>query len=265
MRSDHHIHHPTQMVPRDCATSGYKRVIHDPTTWRRLQEAYIEMADDEHSDRYARRKKKLPSYSGFSVSVEVRDDGHRGRSIYAAEPIAKGTKVWDDTHLVSFNSPDELKGFLGKLDHDLQCDALLWAYVEKGDGYVALALDPASFVNHGETEEVINLDKDCFAIRDISIGEELLENYTHFIGFDEEEVKWFNRIRGVAWKEAVAASQARSTNEYNLLGAPKAWGVLKGDDVALTWLPAVLVFIVAVWVLKKIFPSNVLKKDKGGI
>ena len=65
--------------------------------------------------------------------------------------------------------------------HDLQCDILLWSYVEKGEGYVSLALDDGSFVNHGETSDVINLDKDCSAIRDIEIGEELLENYTEFV------------------------------------------------------------------------------------
>ena len=53
--------------------------------------------------------------------------------------------------------------------------------MEKGEGYVSLALDDGSFVNHGETSDVINLDKDCSAIRDIEIGEELLENYTEFV------------------------------------------------------------------------------------
>ncbi|VEU34948.1 unnamed protein product [Pseudo-nitzschia multistriata] len=207
-------------IPRDCATSHYKRLIHDALTWRFLQDTYIETVDNRG---YSVRRDDLPSYSGFAVQVEIRDDGHRGRSVYAAEPIKKGTKVWKSTHLVSFSTPFELQSFLGELDHDLQCDALLWAYVEKGEGYVSLALDPASFVNHGETEEDINLDGDCYALRDIRMGEELLENYTHFIGFGEEEgVEWYNHIRGLAWQEGDLGSRtAESTNEYNLLGAPK--------------------------------------------
>ena len=262
----------TNSVPTDCATSGYKRTIHDPATWRFLQEIYIESVDEAHSERYERKKEHLPSYSGFAVAVEVKDDGHRGRSIYAAEPIAKGTRVWKPTHLVEFHTPREMHAFLGQLDHDLQCDALLWAYAEKGSGYVALALDPASFVNHGETEDVINLDEDCVALRDIRVGEELLEDYSRFIGFDEEEIKWFSKIRGDAWKEGSGQGQARSTDEYNLLGAPKMLRVVSGNDGDLTvsasvWEPilALSLFGAAFFAVKYLHTSRFFKKQKGGI
>lgn len=64
----------TNSVPTDCATSGYKRTIHDPTIWRFLQEVYIESADEARSERYEEKKEHLPSYSGFAVAVEVKDD-----------------------------------------------------------------------------------------------------------------------------------------------------------------------------------------------
>ena len=259
-------------IPKDCATSGYKREIHDATTWRFLQESYLDSVDERVAQHYRAKRRQIPSYSGFQVDVEVRDDGHRGRSVYAMEPIEKGTKVWDPSHLVKFHNPLELREFLGHLDHDLQCDSLLWAYVEKGMGYVALALDPASFVNHGETEEVINLDADCYALRDIRVGEELLENYTHFIGFDDEETQWFNRIRGVAWKEGGPPDRARSTDEYNLLGAPKTWGNSVGfggsgfgrfgpKEASVVVLGGLVGFAVA----KKFFPSHWFRKQKNGI
>mmetsp|Transcript_14943 Transcript_14943/g.30979 ORF Transcript_14943/g.30979 Transcript_14943/m.30979 type:complete len:269 (-) Transcript_14943:452-1258(-) len=213
----------SRVIPKNCGNSGYQRKIHDATVWRHLQETYIDTVDNTFSNIYEDAKEAWPSYSGFLVSVNVKDDGKRGRSIYAAEPIAEGTKVWKPVHLAQFHSPTELRTFLDELDHDLQCDALLWAYVEKGTSYVALALDPASFVNHGETEDVVNLDENCVALRDIEMGEELLENYSEFIGFDENEVEWFHRIRGVAWKEK-GPSRSHSTDEYNMLGAPKMWG-----------------------------------------
>jgi hypothetical protein len=264
----------TNSIPRDCATSGYKRTIHDPATWRFLQAVYIETVDDVHSERYERKMKHISSYSGFTVAVEVKDSGHRGRSIYAAEPIAKGTRIWKSTHLVQFHTPREMHAFLGQLDHDLQCDALLWAYAEKGEGYVALALDPASFVNHGETADVINLDEDCVALRDIRVGEELLEDYSQFIGFDEEEIEWFNQIRGVAWKEKLGLGLAHSADEYNLLGAPKMLRLgggsgYDGDFIvpATVWEPilAVLLFGSAIFAVKCLHISRFFKKQKGGL
>lgn len=152
-----------------------------------------------------------------------------------------------------------MRNFLQELDHDLQCDALLWAYVEKDTNYVALALDPASFVNHGESEDVINLDKDCYALRDIEIGEELLEDYSDFIGFSDNRVEWFHRIRGVAWKEEGPSKRSHSTEEYNLVGAPK-----NGFE---TFPSAVFICscLVAACVLRKFLPLYFSKKQKGGI
>ena len=196
-------------IPQDCATSNYSRLMHDQSTWKFLQDTYYQTVDDNsNDDEYSRRKKRLskkPS-GGFTVDVIVKDDGYRGRSVYANQFIQQGTKIWNSIHLVSFQTPKQFNSFLFNLDstsksrsnvrrglnqknnvhdninvHDLQCDILLWSYVEKGEGYVSLALDDGSFVNHGETSDVINLDKDCSAIRDIEIGEELLENYTEFV------------------------------------------------------------------------------------
>ena len=192
-------------IPQDCATSNYLRLMHDQATWKFLQDTYYQTVDNNsNDDEYSRRKKRFSKPSGgFTVDVIVKDDGYRGRSVYANQFIQQGTKIWNSIHLVSFQTPKQFKSFLFNLDstrsksnvrgglnkknkidinvHDLQCDILLWSYVEKGEGYVSLALDDGSFVNHGETSDVINLDKDCSAIRDIEIGEELLENYTEFV------------------------------------------------------------------------------------
>jgi hypothetical protein len=257
------------VLPNDCATSDYKRVIHDPHTWRFLQDTYIKSANEHSAGKYSAQRNKLPSYSGFTVAVEVKDHGPRGRSIYAAEPIAAGTKIWAPTHLVGFHTPRELYEFLGKLDHDLQCDVLLWAYVEKGEGHVSLALDPASFTNHGEKPELINMDENNHATRDIQMGEELLENYTKFIGFDEDTVEWFHKMRGIAWKEGGPPGRSHSTTEYNLLGAPKLWDAtgLNGRSPGTVLIPllALGLFGVSVLILKKVLPPNLFKKQKDGL
>lgn len=155
------------------------------------------------------------------------------------------------------------------LDHDLQCDALLWAYVEKQEGYVSLALDEGSFVNHGETEDVINLDSDCYALRDIKVGEELLENYTEFIGFNE--LKWFDEIRGKAWQEPMINRSnevlAKTTSQYNKFGAAKM-NKLNNKEFIGSGNAYVIFFsfIGMVYLAKKVFSYRLfIEKEKGGI
>ncbi len=216
-------------VPLDCGNSGYERKIHDPTVWRHLQTVYIDTIDDP---KYAEEWETFPSYSGFKVAIDVRDDGHRGRGVYAAERIKKGTLVWNEVHTATFLNAQELQNFLRPLEYELQCDVLLWAYVEKEtNDVVELALDPASFMNHGEGEEDNNLDVNCAATRDIEIGEELLQDYSSFIGFsDNTRVEWFHQIRGLAWKEHGAPTRSHSTDDYNMLGAPKPLGISTMDN-----------------------------------
>jgi len=96
-------------------------------------------------------------------------------------------------------------------------------------------------MNHGENEAVTNLDEHCIAQRDIQMGEELLEDYSDFVGFEGDN--WFRDIRGVAWKDDVADDRALSADEYNLLGAPKVWGIGSSNNRGIDpfWL------VVAFW------------------
>lgn len=221
---------PPFQIPTDCATSNYERTIHSPLVWRHLQEIYIDTLDDPI---YAEKWETFPSYSSYKVAFEVRDDGPRGRSIYAAEPIYEGTQVWEDFHSAIFKNREELQSFLQELDHDLQCDVLLWAYPEKDHDHVSLALDPASFMNHGDTEEDINLDVDCVALRDIDIGEELLGDYSDYVEFSNDKFDWFTELRGMAWSEQPDAPiRSSSAEEYNLLGAPKRQEIATENEIA---------------------------------
>ena len=204
-------------LPRDCATSQYPRLIHGEDTWLHLQDLYYE------DSLYPRSK----TTTGFRYAVVVHDEGFRGRSVYAAEDIPADVEVWNPRHSAIFHTPYEWIAFLRRIDqHDLICDVLLWAYVEKGKGVVSLALDAASYTNHGgdpakgETDEN-NLTAECYSTRQIHKGEELLENYSEFIGY--HEVEWFDHIRGVAWQEpgVTEGVLVTDTTTYNVIGAPK--------------------------------------------
>jgi hypothetical protein len=252
-------------VPLDCGTSGYKREIPDPDTWRYLQDTYLDNVKNQFTDRYKERNEEMPSYSGFRVAVEVKDTGlETGRGVFALEPILKGTKIWDSAHLVSFHYPHEMRSFLKKLDHKSRCDALLWAYPEKDAEYVSLALDPASFVNHGESAEDVNLDQLLYTTRDIEVGEELFHNYTDFMDFESESTQWFNQIRGKAWKQDKSPFWTNSTTDYNVLGGPviEVGYLGEGIDESEVRQLFILVFGIAVLALRRMVPSNLAKKTK---
>ena len=45
-----------------------------------------------------------------------------------------------------------------------------------------------------------------------------MQNYTAFIGY--HELDWFDHIRDVAWKEKGGGTDIKSTEAYNVMGAP---------------------------------------------
>lgn len=197
----------------DCVSSGYERLIHDEPTWRLLQKVFYEQTTAKYSyhHRLHARHKHL-WHSGIDDElVTVEDDEERGRSIYAIKDIPKGTKVWYDgeKHVINngyWYDIRELKSFLERIPHDLQCDILLWAYAFSSTGktLVECNLDEASFFNHGERPELVNISRFSRAIRDISKGEELLMDYSSFIAMGEDALPWWDDIRQQAWSTNTA-------------------------------------------------------------
>jgi len=144
----------------------------------------------------------------------VRDDGPRGRSIYAAELIPKGTKFYDSSACVHFDKESHLTDYLRLLPHDLQCDILLWTWANK---YGAeLCLDEGSYMNHGEKPE-LRTHHNTKALRDLQPGEELLEDYSVYVHTDEG---WFNELRGRSWGEMEETGGAE-IEKYTSQGAPE--------------------------------------------
>mmetsp|Transcript_4209 Transcript_4209/g.9094 ORF Transcript_4209/g.9094 Transcript_4209/m.9094 type:complete len:338 (-) Transcript_4209:121-1134(-) len=204
-------HHP---LPNDCATSDYPRLIHDKETWRLLQSVSYELTEapfSYHHKIHARHR--YLEFSGLNKDLaEVRDygEGHgRGRSVYATAGIPRGTLIWRGDLKANngfWYSPRSMKAFLKRLPHDLQCDVLLWAYATGGrfSGTVECNLDEASYFNHGERPELVNVVNTLlysFAARDIAEGEELLMDYTSFIALGDDSLPWWDDLRNTAWRE----------------------------------------------------------------
>ena len=102
--------------------------------------------------------------------------------VFALEPIWRGTKVWmvdpsmkivDSAQLAAL-SADELRFALhgGYLHFPSQ----RFVYYNDGMEYVNHASGPAA--NIGIREWTPLMDDNCTALRDIAVGEELLEDYT---------------------------------------------------------------------------------------
>jgi hypothetical protein len=206
-------------LPKDCATSNYPRLIHGEQTWRFLQRIFYEQtyARKSYHHRLTGRYQNL-WYSGVDDQyVQARDDGGRGRGMYAIKDIPEGTKVWYfNLECVvndgAWSTKEKMTEFLERLPHDLQCDVLLWSYAvaplytgSTGPKYVECNLDEASFFNHGESSELINVvGSQNIAARDIKKGEELLMDYGSFIALGKDSSPWYDEIRNTAWKESEA-------------------------------------------------------------
>jgi len=210
-------------LPTDCATSNYPRVLHDEKTWRFLQRVFYEQsyARSSYHHRLMGRHENL-WYSGVDdYYVQAWDDvAGRGRGLYAVRDIPAGTKVWyfNEDWVVNdgfWDTKQKMTAYLERLPHDLQCDVLLWAYaaapVRKGmqGSYVECNLDEASFINHAEHPDLVNvMVPQNIAARDIKEGEELLMDYSSFISLGEEAIPWWDEIRNTAWQETEAQDMA---------------------------------------------------------
>lgn len=113
----------------------------------------------------------------FLVKTELRQSSVHGLGVFAAEFIPKCTRVWEYREGFDHRVPQEFADSLPEparstLRHYSAC----W-----GGGYV-ISADDARFLNHSETPNLQTFagpDVDI-AVRDIQIGEELLEDYREF-------------------------------------------------------------------------------------
>lgn len=100
-----------------------------------------------------------------------------GIGVFAAQPIARGAKIWEFTPGVDWKIPRDAfeqfpQPFRDQLRH--------WSYLN-GNGVYVLCGDNAKFMNHSE-EPNCDDDGETFTIarRDIAVGEELTCDYRTF-------------------------------------------------------------------------------------
>jgi hypothetical protein len=102
-----------------------------------------------------------------------------GVGIFAAEPIAAGTRIW--------RLDQSLDRLIGRADLDDLCDVFR-AFVERysypyphDPEQLIVELDNGRFMNHSDTPNTIFSDPDAgFTLRAIAAGEELTCNYAEF-------------------------------------------------------------------------------------
>lgn len=105
-----------------------------------------------------------------------------GMGVFALEPIRRGTKVWKVDPTMKFADYDQLAALpaeeLRFALHGgyLHFPSQRFVYYKDGMEYVNHADGPAS--NIGIREWTPLMEDNCTALRDIEVGEELLEDYT---------------------------------------------------------------------------------------
>lgn len=113
----------------------------------------------------------------FLVNTELRPSPIHGLGVFAAEFIPAGTIVWRFQPDFDFRVSEESVAALPELARQ----KLLHYSAKWGGGYV-ISADDARFMNHSEQANLKTLDEpdSDVAIRDIQVGEELLEDYREF-------------------------------------------------------------------------------------
>jgi len=151
---------------------------------------------------------------GFgTIPVVSKVSPGRGRGVFAAEDIKKGTRVWTSKHQsAQFRDGESYRKFLAAIPADFACDVIMWAYVhdlgenDELDLTISCDLDEGSFINSAGWDDgaVANIgciddmeeafvdeyideeyrDSGCpenlFALQNIKAGEEILCTYGDF-------------------------------------------------------------------------------------
>ncbi|CAB9525142.1 expressed unknown protein [Seminavis robusta] len=193
--------------------------IPDESTWEMLVDAY-KKAKKESDKRDVALLERLTSSnrSGFHVDFEIRHIPGKGRGLFAAQDIPKGTCVSDD-RTGRFRTEQEWRDFLALLPHDLAKESVDWVGVDdyRSGEAVYIDLSESSLLNHGFSRRSLQWWERCFpcctwrkvtatvegkyfdgmwhmvATRDLEAGEELLCDYNQ-CGNYNHNLPWYDVI-----------------------------------------------------------------------
>lgn len=98
-----------------------------------------------------------------------------GLGLFATEPISKGQVWWKfDERIDRTFSQKEFSGLPNRTKDWLKT----YAYLQSG--VWVLCGDHAMFVNHSADPNSVTVGNESIALRDIAVGEEIVENYREF-------------------------------------------------------------------------------------
>jgi len=202
------------------------RPLWNASVYEYLREKYVDIVDEEEEQIGLEDAMN----GGLLIPFEARHTPEKGRGLFAAADITKGTIMWNEEDHAIFKDEDEFDEFLDEIGYDLACDIIQWAYVEPCKIYdpkaaescyhVGVELGPSSLINtvndkknekpnflncpemdDALRKEIIGCSTDmayaAYATRDIKEGEEILTNYKAFD--NDAELEWFDDKVWYAW------------------------------------------------------------------
>jgi SET domain-containing protein len=109
------------------------------------------------------------------VKTQVHASPIAGLGLFAAEPISAGQVWWlFDERIDRTFTEAEFEQMPSRTKEWLQT----YAYLQ--GGIWVLCGDHGMFVNHSEKPNSVTVGNESIALRDIAVGEEILENYREF-------------------------------------------------------------------------------------
>ncbi len=192
-----------------CSSSNHTDYLtHDALTWGLLQEARDNVGRRYDEDWHSKIHDDDIPLSGMQVPFEVRINPKNGlRQVMVTRDIPEGYNIWKPVHYETFETEHEYIEFLQELPHHLQCEALSWTHPSwfDEDLYVDITLDEGTFIQESSSEDDINIDVNCAALRFIKAGEFIYMNHTvtdesSSLPHSKSGIEWFDDIRSIAWK-----------------------------------------------------------------
>lgn len=106
------------------------------------------------------------------IPAQIKPSIIHGLGVFTTCKISKDTVVW------YYRDPPDYRW--DKIYPSLKKFAAQYGYKPIGKNYHEFAGDMAMFINHSKTPNLTCYEDGMFANRDISVGEELLQNYYEF-------------------------------------------------------------------------------------
>ena len=113
----------------------------------------------------------------FLIPTYLAPSAIHGTGVFAARPVAAGTRIWEFTPGVDWEiTPDDLARFPEPYQSQLRA----WCYLD-GDGLYVFCGDNGKFMNHSERPNCDDPpDRTTVVNRDVAEGEELTCDYRTF-------------------------------------------------------------------------------------